>query len=715
MRIENRLWNLGNVFVVVLVVLSARVVYWPLVRGEELQPVAVSLAAAQRYTDLLREDTEELQQAVDVIVGDSAFGKLPQPVIQRTIDLMATITRGSIYDRNGRVLAYDFQPDEGDRPRIYPEPSLAHVLGYVSGIRTGLAGLELTYNETLLGLDRVDSQLGQVTHQDIRGSDLALTIDSHVQREAEQILGGKAGAIVVLDAQTGAILAMASAPRFDPNQFLDPGYIQGLDETCGGAPACSGVFVNRVSQALYTPGSTFKTVTLIAALDSGQVTPETVFDFGQLVSGPGGSYYVYEVDGGVIPDPNHAENRLNLEMSYAKSANAAFARMGDEMFPDVFMDYAQRFFFSIPPADVPALEIEFTPPQLANDLGEFASNNLLQASTGIGQGELLTNPLSMAMVVLAVVNNGNMPLPYLVQEIRDPAGNIIQTQPFRDVIQNVMSVQTAQTVKGMMEAVVTQGSGREAAIPGLTVGGKTGTAQVGGDLLPHAWFIGFAESEDRSVVVAIVVENAGEGHLVAAPLFSQIADVAINQLGIPVADVTGTLTDPASESGENQPVETISNLPTPDILHDPSKVDIVDGPGTCLGGYTIPPGLGSFIWPVDPPYRILVGDDFKPGHPGIDLGSPPGAAIYASDAGVVIFANWSSVGYGNVVVLDHGNGYRTLYAHLSQISTFCGANLQTGELVGLSGNTGNSSGPHLHYEIRLPNGFLNPWNWLPLP
>jgi murein DD-endopeptidase MepM/ murein hydrolase activator NlpD len=201
--------------------------------------------------------------------------------------------------------------------------------------------------------------------------------------------------------------------------------------------------------------------------------------------------------------------------------------------------------------------------------------------------------------------------------------------------------------------------------------------------------------------------------MVAAPLFSQVADVAINQLGSPVADVIGPLTDPAGETGGNEPEETTSNLPTPDLFRESGRVDIVDGPGTCLGGYDIPPGLGIFIWPVDPPYRILVGDDFKSSHPGIDLGSPPGAAIYASDAGVVVFANWSSVGYGNVVVLDHGNGYRTLYAHLSQIATFCGATLQPGDLVGLSGNTGNSSGPHLHYEIRLPNGFLNPWNWLP--
>src|SRR5207248_697062 len=127
------------------------------------------------------------------------------------------------------------------------------------------------------------------------------------------------------DASTGAVLAMASQPRFDPNRVLDPAYTTGLLNGCGGAPGCQSVFVNRATQGLYTPGSTFKTVTLIAALDTGQVTPATVFDFGQRLSGPNGGYYVYNVGGGVVPDPNHVEPQLSLEMSYAKSANAAFA------------------------------------------------------------------------------------------------------------------------------------------------------------------------------------------------------------------------------------------------------------------------------------------------------------------------------------------------------------------------------------------------------
>src|SRR5205823_6133734 len=133
-------------------------------------------------------------------------------------------------------------------------------------------------------------------------------------------------------------------------------------------------------------GSTFKTVTLIAALDTGQVTPATVFDFGQRLSGPNGGYYVYNVGGGVVPDPNHVEPQLSLEMSYAKSANAAFARIGDEMPASVLLNYASRFDFSVPDAQAWKLELPWAAPQLANNTAALSSNAYLRATTAIGQG-----------------------------------------------------------------------------------------------------------------------------------------------------------------------------------------------------------------------------------------------------------------------------------------------------------------------------------------
>jgi penicillin-binding protein A len=742
--LERRIWNIGNLFALLLLVLTLRIVYWQMVRGADLTPVALDpIAAAAMYADeSSNPGNQEAWEGLTGMGGLAGLQALPQPVIQRSMDLLATITRGSIYDRNGRLLAYDGESQDGEKLRFYTEPSLAHVIGYTSGLRTGIAGLELTYNTVLLGLNRVDARVGQVLHQPIAGSDIILTIDSQVQRTAEQALQGHSGAIIVLDGRSGAVLAMASAPRFDPNLILTEGYLSSLAERCNEATECQAPLVNRATQGAYTPGSTWKTVTLIGALDTGQVTPETVFDFGDPVTGPNGPYFVYEVDGGIIPDPNHRESLLNLELSYAKSANAAFARIGDEMPPDVMVDYAARLGFSQPESIRYPIEIAYTPSVLAKDLTNLYSNNLLRAVTAIGQGELLTSPLNMGMVVLSVLNDGNMPIPYFVESVREPGGRILSGQVKGQVLGGIMKPDTAETVRQMMISVVEKGSAGRAAVPGLTVGGKTGTAQVGSSQEPHAWFTGFAEDNERSVVIVVLVENAGEGSRVAAPIFAEMAQSAFGSIGQPVEEVIPELLptarppeepplEPPVETSAPTPEETLEEtpvaeptaiptenpfpgIPTPEIYRDPEKADLTAGSASCVVTLEGVEGTGTFIWPSN--YQALSGGDFKIGHPGLDLAAPSGSPVYAADTGVVIFAGWTGViGYGNAVMIDHGNGYRTLYAHLSQVSIHCGAKVDQGKLIGLSGNTGNSTGAHLHFEVRVPGGYINPLRVLPTP
>lgn len=660
--------------------------------------------------------------------------ELPQPLIQRLTDLLATITRGSIYDRNGDILAEDRLDSQGNRARFYTQPGLAHAVGYVSGLRVGISGLERSYNEALLGLDQPEASFYRMLHQPITGSNLVLTIDVRLQREAEEALEGRPGSITVLDAHSGAILAMASLPGYDPNRILEPDYLPSQMEACSGAPHCSGILLNRAAQALYPPGSTWKTVTLIAALDSGSVPPDRVFDFGEPVQSPNGPYYVYRVGGGVIPDPNHKEDRLSLELSYAKSANAAFARIGDEMPAQVLMDYAARFGFASPgassqPATAFPLEIDYSPGQLTSDGKELVANDLLRAATAIGQGELLTSPLNMGMVVLAVMNDGDLPLPYLVEKVYLPSGEEASDQPERELVNGLMKPETAQIVRRMMSTVVTQGSGEKAAVKGLTVGGKTGTAQVGGDLLPHAWFTGFAQDGDQAVVIVVLIENGGEGSQVAAPVFARMAQAVFALENLPEPAVTlapPTLTPeppeetavPASPAETPEPTQTLAaaveGVLAADIPYQDDKTDFTElGSATCPGNQEGLSGDGKFIWPTV--YQAVSGAKFAEGHPGVDFSTPPGAAVYAADDGLVIFAGWSELGYGNVIVIDHGNGYKTLYAHLSQVSQHCGAKVQSGKLIGLSGSTGNSSGPHLHFEVRVPGGYLNPMRVLPTP
>jgi penicillin-binding protein A len=746
--LERRAWVIAHIAVALLLIVSARVIYWQLVRSSEFQPTAVNLIQAagtySEHQDLERQGGFSVVRFLLGITTVRELDSLPQPVIQRTIDLLNSITRGSMYDRGGRLLASDQIGEDGKPQRFYSEPSLAHTLGYTSGIRTGVSGLELYYNQMLLGLDRPDTLVNRTLNKHITGSDLILTIDTTIQRAAESALRGRAGAIVVLDGRSGAVLASASAPRFDPNRILDAEYVSSLMESCGSNPLCQAPFLNRSSQALYPPGSTWKTVALIAALDSGQVRPDTLFDFGEPVRDETGSYFVYRVDGGTIPDPNHSDRQLNLEMSYAKSANAAFARIGDEMPPDTLVDYAARFGFGAPGQFPYRLDIESNSGQLANSPRELYDNNLLRAVTAIGQGELLASPLQMGMVVLPVLNNGDMPLPYLVEAVVEPGGRTVSRLPNRRTYHQLMKPVTAQEVKQMMVRTVTHGSGQAARIPGALVGGKTGTAQVGGGLPPHAWFTGFAENNTLSIVVVVLIEHGGQGSQIAAPVFAEVAAAALAALGgdpvesIPQAQPSRTPVAPTEQSTATQaptqtpqsaitqvtpppqllepsamPTPAFPGVPAPDILRDPDKNDISTENPSCANMRDMPEATGKFMWPSA--YQALSGGDFREGHPGLDLSAPNGTPVYAADTGLVVFAGWSRMGYGNVILIDHGNGYQTLYAHLSQISMHCGARVEKGKLIGLSGNTGNSTGPHLHFEVRVPGGWIDPLRVLPTP
>jgi peptidoglycan glycosyltransferase len=524
MTLARRAWIVGTVLIVLLVALSLRMVSWNLLRNP-----------TPWQADLLPVRGENNLADPGGVLTPGKGDDMSPAQVQRAVQRMASIRRGTIYDRNGRALAYE-PAEEGAPIRVYAEPSLAQTLGYVSGLRIGVTGIEATYNSTLLGLDRLSGVVDQVLRRPIQGSDVYLTVDSYVQRVAARALGNQRGAVVALDAHTGAVLAIVSRPGFDPNRILDRSYVHSLLAGCG-APDCDSPFLNRATQGLYTPGSTWKTVTLAAALDTGQVTPATVFDFGEPRRDASGRVtYVYPVEGFLIEDPNHTERRLDLQGAYVHSANAAFARLAYEMDPATFVEYGQRFGFSRGTGEAPPIEIAANPSQLAAGTGDLLTDGVLRASTGFGQGELEATPLGMALVAAAMANDGDVPTPHLIQAVQAPSGRRLQGEPGGDWIRDAVSPATARTVHDMMVAVVRDGSGRRAAVQGLTVGGKTGTAQLGGNAAPHAWFIGFAEDGERAVAIAVVVENGGSGSQAAAPIFARVADAALRHLGDPVAE-----------------------------------------------------------------------------------------------------------------------------------------------------------------------------------
>lgn len=588
MNPERRIWYVASAALVCLLLLSCRMVYWQLARKPELMLNAQAQVSTATPTKPRATATSSMTPAATAKPGQTAVAnKIYMPLVAKegqspgsappvavalatapteatattagtpavtltplatgpatltvattptgTVDF-AAMTRGAISDRNGRRLAYDLTDSQGKRVRFYTEPSLAHVVGYVSGARAGVTGIEQSYDKMLWGLN----EQGQPQDPAGRGNDITLTIDSQIQRKAAEVLNGKAGAMVVMDAQTGAVLAMVSTPYFDPNRILAQDYVSQLDQ-CNGAVTCRQALFNRAAQGWYTPGSTWKTVTLIAALESGQVTPQTVFDFGAALRDKQGHiYYVYTVDGFSIVDPNHVERQLNLVRAYAVSANAAFGRIGNEMAADVMIKTANQLGFGRSPDGAPPLEIDTSAPRLASDPQALYTNNPLRASTAIGQGELQVSPLSMALLAAAVVNGGHIPAPHLVQAVNNASGAVVAGESIRDWLPNAIQPETAKQVHDMMIEVVQNGSGFRAKMNGLIVGGKTGTAQVGANLAPHAWFMGFVQDQTRAVVITVIVENGGEGSLAAAPLFAQVADVVMHHQGEPVLEIVPT-------------------------------------------------------------------------------------------------------------------------------------------------------------------------------
>jgi peptidoglycan glycosyltransferase len=419
--------------------------------------------------------------------------------------------RGRILDRRGAVLAHTDLDDQGLAQRRYPYPQLAPVLGYWS-IRHGTAGIEGAFDDALHGRPlSLQAHLDNwLYHRSPVGHDVVLTVDLALQRVADQALGDVRGAAVLLDARSGAILALASHPTFDPARIEEEFTALKQDPR---AP-----LLNRVTQGRYPPGSTFKTVTLAAALEEGIVRPEQIFEDGD---------ETLFVQGFPIRCDNNPRgvNRFDLAHAYAYSCNLTFARLGLELGTKRFKEYAARFRIG---REIP-LEIPVTPSQLANN--PLIMDPVLLASTAFGQGELLVTPLNMALVAATIANDGIMPRPYLVQRVQTRQGEVLRTT--RSEILGVPITQaTARKVREMMIISVRDGYARRAHIAGAVVGGKTGTAQLGGEETePHAWFIGFAQAPDDPdgpvYAVAVIVENGGEGSRVATPIAQQLLEAAL--------------------------------------------------------------------------------------------------------------------------------------------------------------------------------------------
>ncbi len=423
--------------------------------------------------------------------------------------------RGAIIAADGTVLA-ESVPDGDVFTRTYPADSLAaHVVGYYSP-RYGRAGIEAAMNEALAGKrafatvrDMIESAAGLP----VAGNDVRLTIDSEVQRAAEQALGARRGACVAIDPRTGAVLAMASSPTYDPSTVDDQwDTLSGAD---GPAP-----LVNRAIQSLYPPGSTWKVVTLTGALGAGVATPETTY--------PGPASLVI----GGAPVTNYGGSSygtVDLRKATASSINTVFAQLAVDLGANDLVAQAERFGVNDePPLELPAVA------SLMPDPDEMTTWETAWAGVGqpVGEHESPPGPqvtaLQMALVSAGIANDGIVMRPYVVDTITDRTGRVVSETAPR-AWTTATDEATAETVTEMMVRVVQAGSGTRAQIPGVAVAGKTGTAEAGKSVETHAWFIAFAPAENPTVAVAIVLENAGVGGREAAPAARTVLEAALGR------------------------------------------------------------------------------------------------------------------------------------------------------------------------------------------
>jgi peptidoglycan glycosyltransferase len=423
------------------------------------------------------------------------------------------VRRGLIIAHDGTVIARSRSTGRGSARfyrRVYPLGRLlSHPVGY-SFVERGRVGLERSYNDELTGeANEFKTTLDQLRGKQREGDDVVSTLDPGAQNVALQGLGGRAGSVVAVEPQTGRIRVMASVPGFNPN--LIPSDFASL-RRAPGAP-----LLDRATQSGYPPGSTFKVVTAAAALDSGRFTPLSVMN--------GNSPQVI----GGVPLANFGNEDfgpVTLTAALTSSVNTVWAQVGEDLGKGIMYRYMRRFGFDRkPPVDLPSDELrasgvysrsgELLGPSDAIDIGRVA----------IGQERLQVTPLQMALVAAAVANGGRLMRPRLVQEIVDRDGRTVRRLESSEE-SRVMKGGTARELAAMMSQVVREGTGTAAALKGIEVAGKTGTAEVGGG--NQAWFIGFAPVARPRVAVAVTVERTpGTGGTIAAPIARSVMEALL--------------------------------------------------------------------------------------------------------------------------------------------------------------------------------------------
>jgi penicillin-binding protein A len=431
----------------------------------------------------------------------------------RTLLEQQRIHRGSIVAADGTVLARSVARGEGTWERSYPRAGeFANAVGYYF-TTLGSSGLEAFRNGPLTGQTGAGLQnvLDQLQGRKPSGDKVITTLDPRAQDVANAALAGHKGAVVALDPRSGAVRAMASSPGFDPNSLKSTASAARIKNDP------SGRLINRATQFGYAPGSTFKVLTATAAIDSGAFTPSST------VSGRN------DIPISGVPlqnDQNESLGQITLTEALAKSVNTVWAQVAERLGKRTMARYMDRFGFDRKP------QLDYPASQMSSS-GEYSGERLLSPTSsrvdvgrmGIGQDKLEVTALQMCEVASALANHGTLMTPHMTSRVVDPEGRTVQViDPHVQSV--VMKPSTATAVTGMMEAVVKEGTGTSAQIPGVQVAGKTGTAETQiGNTINNVWFIAFAPASSPRVAVAVTLQAVpGQGAAFAAPVAREVIE-----------------------------------------------------------------------------------------------------------------------------------------------------------------------------------------------
>ena len=440
------------------------------------------------------------------------------PSNNHTINKARFIKRGSIITADGLTLAESVQQADGTYARSHPNGNLAaHVVGYYSQ-QYGTMGIENTQNDTLTGSKDYSSwqnALNSLAGISEPGNSVQLTIDSRIQRAAEQALSGRVGAIVALDPRTGAVLAWASAPTFDNTN------IQAAIEAANASGGTDTSMYDRATLALYTPGSTFKVITLASALGNGMATLDSTYD------SPGRM----EIGGADVVSVNErGHGTISLARAFAVSSNTVFGQVATGLGADKLVSTARAFGYG------QKLGLDFTSAaSIMPDPAEMTEWELAWAGAGqpVGQGHTpgpQTTVMQNAVMAATIANGGVAMNPYVVSQVLAPDGTALKTTRGRSLGQAVGSG-TADQVKQAMLDVVQSGTGSAARIPGVKVAGKTGTAETN-NATANSTFVGFAPYDTPTVAISVVIEQNAKGEESAAGVAGQVLRAALAAQGL---------------------------------------------------------------------------------------------------------------------------------------------------------------------------------------